>query len=206
MINLLLETPKIMRRYSFHIFSILLILAFLTWLPLPDFKAAFPDSFLSTCAPIKWITRNEHLLLHLYVLFCCIEFCAFALEVIALIFDGCHFAQIRDLFTVLNILGAWLTLLIFIFHNLGIFQVSLEYLFRSVAEPLDILWFIFFGISFCLNLLMSGLFALGYMRPESNNNDTYSTFFKKYLALNTEHKKLVQSLVNELSKKEDQDD
>ena len=206
MINLLFETPKIIRRYSFHVFSMLLIIAFLTWLPLPAFKAAFPDSFLNTCSPINWITRNENLLLHLYVLFCCMESCALVLEIIALILNGCHFYQIRNLFTGLNILGAWSTLLIFIFHNLGIFQVSIEDLFLSFTEPLNIFWLIFFGISFCLNLSMSGLFALGYIRPEQDTADTYRTFLKKYLALDTEHKKLVQSLVDELSNKEDQND
>ena len=42
MINLLLETPKIMRRYSFHIFSILFILAFLTWYLYQILKQLFP--------------------------------------------------------------------------------------------------------------------------------------------------------------------
>lgn len=206
MINLLFETPKILRRYSFHVFSILLIIAFLTWLPLPDFKAVFPDSFLNTCSLAKWITLNEAWLLRLYAIFCCIESCTLILEIIALIFNGCHFYQIRNLFTGLNILGAWSTLLIFIFHNLDIFQVGIEDLLLSFTEPLNIFWLIFFGISFCLNLLMSGLFTLGYIRPEPDTADTYKTFLQKYLALDTEHKKLVQSLVDELSNKEDQND
>lgn len=148
-------------KLNFYLFTLLLILNFVTWIPFFGFQEILSPLKLESYNFIIWITKNENYIFSFYVAFLYIESLLFLLSLVTWKF-GIYFNNIKPLTDFFIITGANFLLLLQLAHNLNITTRNINDIPVYYFSNLNPFIGFFPTFSYAINFFIIFTFLCGY--------------------------------------------